>query len=274
MKKITLALVGLIAISILSCHGEKVKGNGNVITKEIQVSEYNEIKVGQGISTDGMSFSKKNKPPHFNYSQQAGSASLEITIDENLLPLLIIESKGNVLSIGTEKGTTINPTRLVMNGHSKELKKLGVSGSMDFYLQSNLSVENLEVIASGASDVYLNNPVRISNLCKISLSGASDLKANNLECDKIECRSSGSSDIKMSGKANNGEYRCSGSSDIKSYDFIVNRLKCSASGSSDIQTTVTDFLDASASGSSDIKYKGNPETKKHASGSSDIDHVN
>lgn len=274
MKRITIALIGLIAFSTLSCYGKKVKGSGNIITKEIQVAEYNEIKVGQGINTDGVSYSQRNKAPRFNYIQQKGSAALEITIDENLLPLLKIESNGNVLSIGTEKGTTISPTRLVMNGQSKELRKLGVSGAIDFYLQSDLAGDNLEVNASGASDVYLNNPVRISNLCKISLSGASDLKANDLECEKIECRSSGSSDIKMSGKANTGEYRCSGSSDIKSYNFVINRLKCSASGSSDIQTTVTDFLEASASGSSDIKYKGNPETKKSSSGSSDIDHVN
>ena len=188
--------------------------------------------------------------------------------------MLNIQSNGNVLTIGTGMGTQINPTQLEINSHSKELRKLGISGGMDFFLQSKLTGDNLEINASGASDVYLENSVRISNLCKISLSGASDVKASNLECDKIECRSSGSSDIKMSGKANDGEYHCSGSSDIKSYDFVVKRLKCSASGSSDILTNVTEKLNASASGSSDIKYKGNPEVKKSSSGSSDIDHVN
>ncbi len=274
MRAIALAFIGLMTLGIVSCHAKKVKGNGNIITKEIQVSDYKEIKVGQGIEHSGMSFSKKNQSPRFNYTQQSGSAGLEITIDENLLSLLVIESNGGVLRIGTERGTQINPSRLVINGHSKELNKLGVSGGMDFILQNKLTGDNLEVSASGASDVYLENAVRISNLCKISLSGASDLKASDLECDKIECRSSGSSDIKMSGKANDGEYHCSGSSDIKSYDFVVKRLRCSASGSSDIMTNVTERLDASASGSSDIKYKGNPEVKKSSSGSSDIDHVN
>ncbi|KKB46347.1 hypothetical protein HMPREF1212_03841 [Parabacteroides sp. HGS0025] len=274
MRAIALAFIGLMTLGIVSCHAKKVKGNGNIITKEIQVSDYKEIKVGQGIEHGGMSFSKKNQSPRFNYTQQSGSAGLEITIDENLLSLLVIESNGGVLRIGTERGTQINPSRLVINSHSKELNKLGVSGGMDFILQNKLTGDNLEVSASGASDVYLENAVRISNLCKISLSGASDLKASDLECDKIECRSSGSSDIKMSGKANDGEYHCSGSSDIKSYDFVVKRLRCSASGSSDIMTNVTERLDASASGSSDIKYKGNPEVKKSSSGSSDIDHVN
>ena len=121
--------------------------------------------------------------------------------------------------------------------------------------------------------VYLEKPIRITNLCKINLSGASDLKVSDLICDRIDTHSSGSSDMNLKGKANDGKYSCSGSSDIKAYDFVIKRLKCSASGSSDIFTTVTEKLEANASGSSDIKYKGNPEVKKHSSGSSDIDHI-
>ena len=121
--------------------------------------------------------------------------------------------------------------------------------------------------------IYLEKPIRITNLCKINLSGASDLKVSDLICDRIDTHSSGSSDMNLKGKANDGKYSCSGSSDIKAYDFVIKRLKCSASGSSDIFTTVTEKLEANASGSSDIKYKGNPEVKKHSSGSSDIDHI-
>lgn len=273
MKVITLAIIGLMVFGTISCHAKKVKGNGVIITKEIQVSDYKEIKVGQGIESGGMSFTKKNNPPRFNYAQQSGSASLEITIDENLLPLLTIKSDGTVLQIEPERGTQISPTRLEMSGRSRELRKLEVSGGMDFFLQSKLTGNYLDVKASGASDVYLEKPVRISNLCKIDLSGASDLNASDLECDKIECNSSGASDIKLTGKANDGQYNCSGSSDIKSYDFVVKRLNCQASGSSDIMTNVTEKLEASASGSSDIKYKGNPKVNKNASGASDIENV-
>ncbi|WP_455639093.1 head GIN domain-containing protein [Parabacteroides sp.] len=274
MKAITLAIIGLVTFGTISCHARKVKGNGNIITKEIQVSDYNELKVGSGIDASGNSFFGNRESPRVNYAQQAGKAELTVTIDENLLPLLKFKSEGKALVIETEKGTTINPSKLSITTHSGELTRLRVSGGIDFFLTSHLSGDNIEINASGASDVYLERPVRITNLCKINLSGASDLKIKDLECDRIESRSSGSSDIKMAGKANEGEYRCSGSSDIKSYDFVVKKLKCSASGSSDILTHVTDYLDASASGSSDIKYKGNPEVKKSSSGSSDIDHVN
>ena len=251
MKRITFAIISLIAFSTISCFAEKIKGNGNIITKEIQVADYKQIKVGQGIETGGNSFFGKNQSPQVNYTQKGGKSGLKITIDENLLSELKFNSNGDVLQIETERGTRINPSKLIIETHSSELNKLGVSGGIDFFLRSSLSGENLEISASGASDVYLEKPIRITNLCKINLSGASDLK----------------------GKANDGKYSCSGSSDIKAYDFVIKRLKCSASGSSDIFTTVTEKLEANASGSSDIKYKGNPEVKKHSSGSSDIDHI-
>ncbi len=258
MKRITFAIISLIAFSTISCFAEKIKGNGNIITKEIQVADYKQIKVGQGIETGGNSFFGKNQSPQVNYTQKGGKSGLKITIDENLLSELKFNSNGDVLQIETERGTRINPSKLIIETHSSELNKLGVSGGIDFFLRSSLSGENLEISASGASDVYLEKPIRITNLCKINLSGASDLKVSDLICDRIDTHSSGSSDMNLKGKA---------------YDFVIKRLKCSASGSSDIFTTVTEKLEANASGSSDIKYKGNPEVKKHSNGSSDIDHI-
>ena len=40
MKRITFAIISLIAFSTISCFAEKIKGNGNIITKEIQVADY------------------------------------------------------------------------------------------------------------------------------------------------------------------------------------------------------------------------------------------
>lgn len=274
MKKLALAFIGLIAFGTISCYAEKIKGNGNIITKEIQVADYTGLIVSQGIESNGSFFAGKNKSPQINYSQQTGKAGLKITIDENLLPLIKFNTEGGILKIETQRGTRINPSRLVIDTHSAELKKLGVSSSFDFILESSLSGDNIEINASGASDVYLEKPMRIANLCKINLSGASDLKTSDLECHRIETHSSGSSDLYLNGKANEGKYNCSGSSDIKAYGFTLKTLECSASGSSDILTIVTESLNASASGSSDIKYKGNPKVKKHSSGSSDIDPVN
>ena len=95
MKKLALAFIGLIAFGTISCYAEKIKGNGNIITKEIQVADYTGLIVGQGIESNGSFFAGKNKSPQINYSQQTGKAGLKITIDENLLPLIKFNTERN-----------------------------------------------------------------------------------------------------------------------------------------------------------------------------------
>lgn len=279
MRAIALVIIGLMTWGIIFCHASNIKGNGNIVTKEIMdISDFTEIKVGRGIGAVGLgsffSWGQKFKSPVFNYSQQEGKSGLEIKIDENLLPLLNITSTNGTLVIEAKKGDQIQPTALEINGHSRELTKLSTQGSIDFYLKSNLTTDKLEINTSGGSDAYLKNQVRISGLCQFNLSGGSDLKATDLVCDQIKIHTSGGSDISLTGQANSGLYRSSGGSDINAYNFVVKHLECNSSGGSDIETTVTESLKASASGGSDIMYKGDPKVNKSTSGGSDINHVN
>lgn len=252
----------------------KVKGNGKIITKEVQISDYNSLLVRGNFSWSNGSFQFMNnkQSPAFNYSQKSGKPSLTITIDENLFSLLNITSSNGELSIRVEDNKQIAPTRLEINSNSTELEKLQISGSIDFNLQTPLTGKRLEIKSSGASDVYMQQHIQV-DYCALSSSGASDTKFSNLNCRTIEVESSGASDVYLKGKADTGEFKVSGSSDINGYDFILKELICKASGSSDIKTYVTDRLEAQASGSSDIKYKGDPKANTNASSASDIDRV-
>lgn len=242
----------------------KVKGNGKVVSKEYPVSDYKDVAVG--ISYNG---SGDKRIPTFNYMQKSGSSSLQITTDENLLPLLEVSTSEGKLTIKVKDGSVLQPTKLVINGHSAVLEKVKTSGGMDFIFANDFSGDKLEVKASGASDVYMKYAVQVREL-EINASGASDLTAQNVVCGKIGVSASGASDVTLKGKAEEGEYKASGSSDISAYGMIVKNLECKASGSSDIQAYASGVLNASASGSSDILYKGNPKAEVHASSSSDI----
>lgn len=273
MKTRIITLVAIMAMCMTVCGAAKVKGNGKIVTKDVSVADYDRIEVGQGVTTESFSFKKNQQTTQvFNYTQKGGSATLRITVDENLYPLLRISSTNGGLFIGAERNTTIVPTQFVINGSSEKLTKVGVSGCMDFVLQSALSGDELEFQISGVCDVLLQQPVRVDH-CLIGVSGAGDLKGGNLICKEIKCRVSGSGDIELNGKADQANYAVSGSGDIKAFDFEVRQLKCAVSGSGDIKAFATETLDASASGSGDIKYKGNPEANTRVSGSSDIERV-
>ena len=273
MRTRMMALFALIAFCAMPIEAKKVKGNGDIITKEISVRDYSAIKVGStamGYSDSWFSlFSRGGNPSYvFGYTQ-GESASLRITIDENLYPYINVQVKNEELSISTENGTQLSPTRFKIEGTSKKLEKIKMSGCMDFVLRSALSGDDLEIIATRGSDVKMEQPINVSN-CIIEATSGSDIIINDLTTRIIRGRASGGSDLKLSGIAENGEYSASGGSDIKAYDLILNQLECSASGGSDIYTHVTDYIKASASGGSDVHYKGSARSDTSTSGGSDI----
>ncbi|CAK7084695.1 MAG: hypothetical protein PARBA_03798 [Parabacteroides sp.] len=242
MKTRLFTLVALFVLGTVTCFAA-IKGNGKVITKNIDVTDYKSLSLGGSIKNGSWFGSNDNESPVCFYSQTTGSATLSITLDENLFSYLDIKSGGNKLSVRVRNNTTIAPTKLVVKCSSSKLENLQVSGCFDFKSETSLSGTTLNIGASGASDVKIKHAVRVDN-CSLSSSGASDLELKDLKC-----------------------------SDIKAYDFKVGKLSCGSSGSSDIKVYVTESLEASASGSSDIKYKGNPSVKRSVSGSADVDNV-
>lgn len=275
---------GIITLMILlfSCtacivvvNAEKIKGNGKLVTKHVQISDFDKIEIGQGINSGSKMLMKKGveTSPVFNYTQQKGSSSLRITIDENLYPLLKFKTSDQTLSISVANNDQVEPTKLVISASSENLKRVGVSGCIDFNLLSALSGDNLELYVSGASDLNMSQSARLNN-CKIMVSGAGNVVVDDLNCTNIDCKVSGAGDIDLKGNAVDGVFKVSGSGDIKAYGFEVKRLDCAVSGSGDVKVYVTEKLDARASGSGDIQYKGNPSAKTRVSGSGDINRVN
>lgn len=261
----TKGLILMICVLVaFTANAAKVKGNGNVITKEISVSEFESIEVGGNINSEGKGFGKKegNK---FLYSQKTGKASLSITMDENLFSYLDIQSSNGRLSIKTKNRDQIAPTKLLMHGMSKGLKKVSVSGAMDFIVETPLKLEDLKMSVSGAGDIIIPKQANIK-LFNLSISGAGDVKADDLTCQEFESSISGAGDIELKGKADYAKFSVSGAGDVKAYDFIVKRVKASVSGAGDIKVYATEKLDASTSGVGDISYKGSPETNIKKSG--------
>ncbi|MDR1980166.1 MAG: DUF2807 domain-containing protein [Tannerellaceae bacterium] len=156
MKKVILFFCVCLCLTAGTCgviNAEKIKGNGSVVTKEVQVSGFRGIEFGSGIECNDRFFGNKSKSPVFRYSQIEGEAALAITIDENLYPLLLVSSSDGILSIRVKDGKRIIPSRLEINGHSETLQKVSVSGCVDFVLTNALNSDDLEMTVSGAGDI-------------------------------------------------------------------------------------------------------------------------
>lgn len=274
MKTKLVAVIVLIFCAFMA-EASKVEGNGNIITKEISVDNYSEIELGGNIEYSGNNFwgNRSNKKfPVFKYTH-GRSASLKITIDENLFPLLSIKSNNGRLAIRIQDGIRIKPTQYVIEGSSKTLKYLKTSGPMDFEAQNAFSEDQLEIKISGSSDVKFPHNVKL-RLGEFSVSGSGDLVFEDLDCKNLTSKVSGSGDITLKGKADEARYSVSGSGDIKAYDLSVNDLSCSVSGSGDARVYAKDNMNLSVSGSGDIRYKGPANVNKSKSGSGSIQGAN
>lgn len=244
-----------------------VDGNGNVITKEIPISDYNEI------STSGVW--------EFVYEQSDAAPYLQITIDENLFPLLRAEVDGKELKVGpnrvdgnkmTGKTYNLNPTKFKVVTNSREIKELNIASSGDFIISGPIEINKLEINMAGGGKVLLEKRVK-GNKLEINMAGSGNVLASDVDLSSAECSMAGSGFVQLGGKADRAEYNQAGSGGIKAFDCIVGKAECNVSGSGMIQAHAREHIEANIAGSGKVYYKGDPTTSKSIIGSGKLKKV-
>lgn len=258
MKIKIIGLIGFILLSITTSYAtERIKGNGKIETRTIQVDDYDQLILGQGIEfegTSGLSFkkNKKKRYPAFYYSQTTGKATLEISLDENLFNWLIIDLEEGKLRIKAENDIQLKPTEMTIKGSSKELANIVVSGCMDFRNESALT----------------------SDILRLSVDGVGDIILKNISAADLTCNVSGVGNIHLDGQADKGSYYVSGVGKIFAYDCHVKNLKCEVSGVGRMEVRASETLNAGTSGIGGIKYKGNAVVDSWSSGIGKVKNAN
>jgi hypothetical protein len=202
-----------------------IYGNYQIVSKEINIGDYDEIKIGLEA--------------HVIYQQFSDSIPyLQINTDDNLLASLDIKVEGNKLIIDAKPDSVIRPTQLTIYTNSRNLGKVHISGSGDLYLRGEVNAGNFN----------------------LNVAGSGSVRTDSLLCQNLEVKISGSGNAQLIGAAKKSSYTISGSGNIKAFEFLTQFLKCNISGSGNIEAHPREKLDASISGSGNIKYKGLPES--------------
>lgn len=115
------------------------------------------------------------------------------------------------------------------------------------------------ITLSGASDGDVNDSFD-SNELDITLSGAADLKMQDITANRIRIKASGASDTKLRGRVKQLDVEITGASDLSAYDLTAEEAIIRASGASDASVTVTRRLEKNSRGGADVSYRGNPQT--------------
>lgn len=238
MKKLITLGLALSIVTVTSAQwGKRVKGNGDIVTIERCVGDYDEVALAGWFDVELV-------------SGQEGELSLKG--ESNLLEYIKTEVKDGKLVIKTEKGVNLRPSNWKGGIHItvpvESISSVALSGSGDIVGKTTIKTDDFSTRMSGSGDITLS-----------------------VEAQSVTAGLSGSGDIALEGKTTDLRVKVSGSGDVKAYDLEAENVTAQVSGSADIKVTANQSLNAQVSGSGDIHYRGNPDKiKSKASGSGDI----
>jgi hypothetical protein len=173
-------LIGLTGCNFIST--AKVKGSGIVKTEKRSLASFDSVDVGC--------------PGSIQVSSQ-GQGSLEITGDDNIIPLITTEVRNNTLYIkSTETYSPKDKLEIVIS--TPNLKRFVFAGAGEATLE-NLKSDRMEIALSGAGSVTASGETKEAD---ISLSGAGSVDAKNLHAvdAKVNSTGVGSVDIYATGQ--------------------------------------------------------------------------
>lgn len=216
MRHASAGLLMCLAALTGGCIMDAIAGSGNVVTESRPVSGFRAVSVGGS----GQLFIEKG-----------AAESLTVTADDNLLPYIKTEVRGDQLQLGfrdSMSGPNVQPTRgIVFRLTVKALDELHVSGS-------------------GSADV------------------------RGIDGPRVRLRVSGSGEIAAQGAVNDLEVGISGSGRYLGDRLASNRALVDISGSGKALVNASDRLDVDVSGSGDVVYIGAPQVSRHISGSGSV----
>lgn len=244
--------------------GKEVKASKNYVTKQIKVSDFDQIAFSGSLDV--------------TYTQQSGKPKVEIYTSDNIVDLLDIYVKNGKLNLGFKKNVKVSYNKLEIRVTSEDLNAVNVAGSGDFKFTNGLKTDQLKMNVAGSGDITASN-IQCSQgftanvagsgdiECKqlkaadmdISVAGSGDLKIENAQVTSANASVAGSGTVKISGSADKANYSVAGSGDLYASDFKVQDISASVAGSGDIKCYAVEHLKARVSGSGTIGYKGNPE---------------
>ena len=228
--------------------GFPIKGNGTMVTFEKPVAQFKNILVS-GSSV-----------VYFHESQEYRTV---VTVDSNLRDYVRLETRNDVLNIGTKRGRQCIFTQYIVDVYCPSLAGLSISGSARFEAKDKISTTAFRSSISGQGKI--EGTFECDDFSAF-VSGSA-VYDSQVVCSSLKVDISGSGKLTLRGKAKDLNISVSGSTDFNGNELCANNADIRVSGSADIRLWVLDHLKGNSSGSGRIVYRGAPKVEYKSSGS-------
>jgi cytoskeletal protein CcmA (bactofilin family) len=231
---------------------EEVRGSGNVIREERDVSGFTGVKVSnQGDLKIELGDREK----------------LVIEAEDNLMEYIETYVEDGVLRIGTETNINIRnkkPIRYYLT--AKKLDYLATSSSGDIEAPALKADDfTVKISSSGDIDIQRLDAEDIS----VGISSSGNVVIDSLNADDLSVKISSSGDLKIrEGEVKTQVIHISSSGNYEGSSVESQKTEARISSSGNAKVWVTEYLDVHLSSSGDLYYKGDPDKFYHKETSS------
>lgn len=259
MRSLVLTLVFALLFSSCDFVFNGIKGNGKIVEKQMEITDFNSIKVGGGFNV---------------YLERSSAPGVRVEADENLMEHIRIYNRGETLIIDSRKNF-YNYRSLKVYVSYVNIEAVDISGGVNLYASGNIEADDFSLEMSGGSDadieivatklvVDMRGGVDLDLKytgaeMDLSGSGGTDCRLSLFDLDRSTFSLSGGCDASVIGHANYTEISCTGGSDFNARGFEAQKANVSASGAADVHLKVVEELSVSASGASSVSILGNAQ---------------
>jgi hypothetical protein len=227
--RFTLAIAALTMVFNMAAaqKNAKIEGNGKLVTREIDVRSFDELKASGVYELKLV---------------QGNKESVKIEADENLQEYFSVSNNGSTLVIDMDKlrNKSLNgKNTLKVYVSFKKLKELDLKMVGNTTSEKNLSFDDLNIVNKSVGNLKL------------------DLTANKLSLDN---KSVGN--VTLSGKATNAVFENDGVGSLRAGDLIVQTLDIENQGVGSAEVNVEKELKVKESWISNVKNRGSAQARK------------
>ena len=235
--------------------GTFAEGNCNVVTRDIDVTAFDEISIAL--------------PASVTYAV-ADKCSCRVTLDENLFECVDIYQKGDCLKVEmvkTLQQSDLKPTKFVIELTAPTLEEISLVGGGDFSFVTPFEAPKLEISMAGAYGVFFDETATIDEF-KMNLAGSGKLVCKDLNSDHLDWDVAGVGKLVCKNLiADNVDLSVAGSGGIVIEAGTVKSADLSVAGSGYIETRCAlESMDYNIAGSGRIYYYGDVKVKGYLMG--------
>ncbi len=165
-------LVSFACVFVMGCHNDKqVQGNGKVVAEQRELQAFDKLQVDGDIIVSLSS----NQP----------KSTMEIRVDQNLLPYISSQIDNSVLSVTVKPKYHLKPSspiQVVLS--AQNLREINLSGGVTF-VASNLKGDALDLSVKGAGTTVLKGRETSVNF---NVEGSAHVNAEELRADNVQVR--------------------------------------------------------------------------------------